>query len=68
MLECIIFCPYVLYFVHGSGSGGSSELILGHIKYCKYTQYNDCVALNRLVDEYAYRAIFYDAFVYLDLC
>ena len=29
---------------------------------------NDRVALNRNTDVYAYRTIFYDAFVYLDLC
>ena len=28
----------------------------------------DWVSLNRLPDEYAYRAIFHDAFVYLECC
>ena len=45
-VKVFTFDYFIWDLVHGSGSGGSSDLILGHIKYCKYTQYNDCVALN----------------------
>ena len=60
---------FIWDFVHGSRSGDSSDLILGHIKYCKFTHYNDWVALNRFVDEYAHRAIFHNVSnLYLWIC